>query len=142
MPNRPSSATAAPSEPAAPSLAQLALATFTELRQLIGGSLSLAALEARLAALSLIGIVATALAAVLAIMAFWLTLQATLVAALWRLGVDLLWALAGFTLLNALLVALCLLYMRRLSGNLKFSATAGILRGHSSHATTEAGNTP
>ena len=130
------------SQDTAPSLAQLAGSTFAQLHKLIGNTLGLAALEARLAALSLIGIVAAALAAAFALMTFWLILQATLIVAITRLGVDLLWVLAGFTVLNGALIALCLAYIRRLSDNLKFKATATALRGSGMHATPETRDSP
>lgn len=128
------------SQERAPALLQLAASTFEQLRSLIGNSLGLAALEARLAALSLIGIVAAALAAAFALLAFWLTLQATLVLAFTRLGADPLWLMAGFTVLNALAMVLCLLFIRRLGSNLKFKATTAALRGSGMHATPEPGN--
>ncbi|HEX5515691.1 MAG TPA: hypothetical protein VFY81_14930 [Gammaproteobacteria bacterium] len=112
------------------------------MRKLIGDLLGLAALEARLATLSLIGIVATALAAAFAIMAFWLLLQAALLVGFLRLGADLLWLLIGFTVFNGLTVMLCLFFIRRLSGNLTFRATTAALRGSDTHATAETRHSP
>lgn len=137
-----SAASPPPEQQSGPTLLQLAASTFSQLRGLIGDTLGLAALEARLAALSLFGIVAAAVAAAFALLAFWLTLQATLVLAFMRLGADPLWLMAGFTLLNGLAIALCLMFIRRLSGNLKFKATAAAIRGSGMHAAPEARNPP
>jgi hypothetical protein len=128
--------------PAEPPLSTQALNTLAILRDLVGNTAGLAALEARLAALSLAGIVATALAAGFAVMAFWLLLQAALIVGFMRLGADLLWLLAGFTLLNAASVVLCLYLIRRLGGNLTFRATAAALRGRAMDATAETPGPP
>lgn len=130
------------SQSADPTLGTLALGTISLVRKLIGDLLSLAALEARLAALSLIGIVAAALATAFAVMAFWLMLQATLLVGFLRLGADLLWLLAGFTVFNGLAVMLCLFFIRRLGGNLTFRATAAALRGSDMHAAAETRHSP
>jgi hypothetical protein len=112
-----------------PGLSALALGTLALLRQLVADVLGLVALETRLAGLSLGGIVLSALAAAFAVMAFWLMLQAGLIVAISRTGIDVLWLLAGFTLLNGLTAVVLLLFIRRLSRNLTFRATAEALRG-------------
>lgn len=123
-----------------PPLTALAVGSIAHLRQLVADTLGLAALEARLAGISLGGIVVAAMGAAFAVMAFWLLLQAGLIVGFMRLGADLLWLLAGFTVLNGLTAIALLLSIRRLSRNLMFSATAQALRKESAHAASEAGN--
>jgi hypothetical protein len=114
---------------AAPPPLALASNIAAQARDLLANTFGLAALELRLAALSLGGILAAALAAAFALIAFWLMLQAALIVALSRQGIDLVWLLAGFTVLNGLAVVALLLFAWRLSGNLVFRNTAAALRG-------------
>lgn len=125
---------------AEPPLTALALGTLSNLRELVADTLGLAALEARLAGISLGGIVVAALGAAFAVMAFWLLLQAGLIVGFMRLGADLLWLLAGFTVLNGLTAVALLLSIRRLSRNLMFRATTQALRKESAYAAPETGN--
>lgn len=111
----------------------LALSIATQVRNLLINTFGLAALELRLAALSLGGILAAALAAAFTLVVFWLMLQAILIVALSRLGIDLIWLLAGFTLLNGLAIVLLLLFAWRLSGNLIFRHTVAAIRGGDAH---------
>lgn len=120
--------------PAEPGWAELALSTGARLRDLVADSLSLLGLEFRRAGLSLAGIVVAALGAAFAVMAFWLLLQALLIVGLGRLGIDVLWLLLAFTLLNAALALLLLFSIGRMSRNLTFRATAQALRARSSDA--------
>lgn len=119
----------------APKPVELALTVAAQVRKLLANTFGLAALELRLAALSLGGILAAAMAAAFALMAFWLMLQALLTVALLRLGIDLIWLLAGFTVLNGLTIVVLLLFAWRLSGNLVFRNTAAALRGSNFHGT-------
>lgn len=119
----------------APKPVELALTVAAQVRKLLANTFGLAALELRLAALSLGGILAAAMAAAFALMAFWLMLQALLTVALLRLGIDLIWLLAGFTVLNGLTIVVLLLFAWRLSGNLVFQNTAAALRGSNFHGT-------
>lgn len=113
----------------------LALNIVAQARDLMANLFGLAVLEARLAALSLGGILAAAMAATFVFIAFWLMLQALLIVILSRQGIDLIWLLIGFTLLNGLAVIALLLFAWRLSGNLVFRNTAVALRGNSPHGT-------
>jgi hypothetical protein len=110
-------------EEAAPGLAALGLGGLASLRHLLGDSLQLLGLEARLAGLSLAGIIAAALAVAFSLMATWLLLQGALVLALIRLGLDALMLLLVFTALNAAASLGLLAIIRRLSRNLMFQAT-------------------
>jgi hypothetical protein len=123
-----------------PTLATLASGTAALVRELATDTLGLAALEVRLAAISLAGMVAAALAAAFAVMAFWLLLQAGLMVAFARMGADVLWLLVAFTVFNGLTALLLLLSIRRLSRHLTFKATAEALRGRSTHETPETRN--
>lgn len=133
---------APPDTPAEPSLGAAALGTAALIRDLLGDALGLLALEARLAGLSLAGIVAAAVAAAFAVLAFWLLLQAGLIVAFGRLGIDVLWLLAAFALLNGAGALLLLLAIRRLSRNLMFKATAGALGKGGANAEPAARNSP
>lgn len=118
-----------PASNAAPKSAALASGLAAQIGSLLANTAGLAALELRLAALSLGGILAAALAAVFALMAFWLMLQATLIVVLWRMGLELPWLLLGFTIANGLAVLLLLLLAKRLSRHLLFRNTAAALTG-------------
>lgn len=113
----------------APGLTENALGGLSALRHLIGDTFGLLGLEARLAGLSLAGIMLSALAAAFSLMATWLLLQAALAVGLMRLGADALLLLSAFTVLNAAAGLGLLALIRRLSRNLTFKATGRAIRG-------------
>lgn len=135
-----SQAAPGPDTSAEPPLGAVALGTAALIRDLIGDTLGLLALEARLAGLSLAGIIVAAVVAAFAMMAFWLLLQAGLIIAFSRLGIDVLWLLATFTVLNGAGALLLLLSIRRLSRNLMFKGTARAFGSGDAHAGPAARN--
>jgi hypothetical protein len=97
-------------------------------------TLTLVALEGRLAAVSLIAMLAAGVVAALAIMSIWLFLLAALATTLVATG----WSWASVLLCiaaaNALLALLCWLVIRALSRHLLFAATRRALRPRDTRA--------
>lgn len=113
-----------------PGLLEHALGAAQAARLLVADAFGLIGLEARLAGLSLAGIVVAAIAAAFALMAFWLLGQAALVVALTALDLPPALMLLALAVFNLLLAALLLVVIRRLSRNLMFKATGEtLLRG-------------
>lgn len=114
---------------APPSLLETLRQTLRSLLAQWLGLLNLAALEARLAALNLVEMIALALCAALFALTTWWLLLAALTVLLVRSGVPLLATLAGIAVLNVLLAALTLGRVRKLGESLRFSATRAVLQG-------------
>lgn len=105
------------------------------------GIVDLAALEARLAALTMVEMAALALAAALfAITAWWLVLAA-IAAQLVAFGVPMAAALVGIGVVNLLLAYLAINRARKLAGLLSFDATRTAL-GSGASAIAAAGSAP
>ncbi|KAB7627343.1 hypothetical protein [Alkalilimnicola sp. S0819] len=106
-------------------------------RGLVDDYLALAALEARLAGHSLVGILVLAICLAFVLMAAWLGLQIAAAFAMARLGWPLDLGLVGVTLANLLLGALCLRGIRGRARQLGFQGLRQALRGEGNAARTE-----
>jgi membrane protein implicated in regulation of membrane protease activity len=104
------------------------LALSGELRELARDQLQLVALETKLAAQSLMTMVAVAVAAGLLLVTAWLGLMGTLVWWLASLGVAIWLALIAVTVLNLLAAVVAYRVIDRRSRNLGFPATLRSLR--------------
>lgn len=118
-----------PKEAGGASLPEHALGVLSALRRLFGGYFRLLGLEARLAGLSLAGIIAAAVVAAFCLIAAWLLLQALALLALMRLDIGILWLLGAFSALNVIASAGLFVLIRRLGRNLMFTATGRALSG-------------
>ncbi len=112
---------------AAPSLSAAVLGLVRSLAGVLGAALHLAALETRLAGLSLAAMLALAVAGALLLATAWLLTVAAVAVFLVRLGLA--WELALLLAagLNVALALPMITAIRRLSRNLLFSATRGQL---------------
>jgi hypothetical protein len=90
----------------------------------------LVALEARLAALNLVEMIALALCAALCALTAWWLLLAALTALLVAAGVPLTAMLAGIAATNLALAIFAVLRLRKLGDNLQFSATRAALESN------------
>lgn len=114
-----------------PGLAAHALGALAAVRDLVHDAAGLAALEARLAGVSLAGVLFSALTAAFTVMSVWILLQAVAAVLLVQAGVAVLATLLGLLALNALATLLLLIAIRRLSRNLMFHATReALLKRH------------
>lgn len=93
----------------------------------LNGTLDVASLEARLAALSLSGMLSWAVMIALTAFTAWSLLVAALVILLLSLGVTLQWALPAAALANLALMLFAMYRLRRLSEAFRFRATRALV---------------
>ncbi|MDX9875636.1 MAG: hypothetical protein RBS88_12040 [Spongiibacteraceae bacterium] len=123
--------TTAPQEekrnPAEPGLIQSLLDGLQSGRTLLGRTFDLATLEARLAALSVVEMLALGVAIGLMAFTIWLLLLAAIAATLIKLGLGWPWTLLLLGALTAVAVLLGVKRVRWLSDNLRFTALRQVL---------------